>query len=175
MNGYKVIYFILLFSLVSCVNTNKKNAKKIYQNRIEVLEVFENISISKRNNFISLSLYNGNKVNDYLFEESGNKKEIKLVSANESYSLAELHKTYLLKEEGLEEYLKFYLIKKDQYDIQNITKEFMDYGISLKLYLKDVMIFYVPNKEFLKDNWLKLINRSNKLDDYWYWIENSNY
>ena len=166
------IYFILFLislSLISC----KRDIKNIYSNRIEILQDFENITIYRRGKGISIIFHKDSLVNDYLFEENSSlfsKDTLAFINDSLQFDLKGLNKSYLIKKNGVKDYLQYYFKEMTKYKIKSINSDFRKFGITIEFTTDDYIIFYVADINCIKNSqWLEYINSAHKLDENWYW------
>ncbi len=167
----KKIQFILvmtIFFLSACKKDTPKTVEKIYKNRIDILQSFENISIDQRGDLKVLTFHCDSLSNTYVFEKS--KEKLNFIRDTTQFDISKLYKSYLEKENAIPEYLLYYLTKLDEYNIKLVSSEFLTFGITLKLYLRNVEVFYVADtNKIINPNWIKYLKTAHKLDEYWYW------
>ncbi len=162
-----LLSWVVIF-LIACKSNLPKDVEEIYINRIDILQTFENVSIDQRNDLLALTFHCDSLSNMYVFEKSG--EPLKFIRDTIQFDISKLHKSYLKKKNGIEEYLFYYLNKMDGYGIQLINSEFKTFGITLKLYLRGGELFYVADTtKIVIPNWIEYVKTSHKLDDYWYW------
>ncbi len=157
--------FLMLFA---CKDNVPSKVKNIYENRIDILQTFENISIDKRNDFRSLTFYCEGLSNAYYYIMPEGKLEF--IRDSIQFNPAKLHKSYLEQEHGVEDYLFFYLEKMEEYNLLYVNSDSAPFGIKLQLRLRGIEVFYVPDTNTVViPNWIKYVKTAHKLDDYWYW------
>lgn len=148
----------------------------VYQARNDLQQMFKNLSIFReRTGYIFFHTYSGNNRNEYSAIRSHDR--IKLHKIRTSFSpdtflLADKNANQVGEdEEILSDKLKSYIYKLDALQINSISREFADKGISLKIYMKSKKIMiYVPYREKVSNvEWRRYIEQFNKIDDYWYY------
>lgn len=160
---------MISLSLISC----KRDIKNIYSNRIEILQDFENITIYRRGKGISIIFHKDSLVNDYLFEENSSlfsKDTLAFINDSLQFDLKGLNKSYLIKKNGVKDYLQYYLRKMSKYKIRSINSNFNKFGITIEFDLIDCQVIYISDVKLITNSqWKEFIDTSHKIDDYWYW------
>jgi len=173
MKNTILLVFISIL-LISC-NNNTKEVKKIYSNRIEILQNFENLSVYRRGNGISVEFYKDSLLNGYLFEESNllfSKDTLKFINDTIQFDLKQLNKSYLVKDGMVKNFSQYYLNKMAEYKIKSVYSGFKKFGITLELDLQNCMVLYVSDVKSIKNSqWIEFVKTAHKLDNYWYWRE----
>lgn len=170
----KYIYVAILCCFIFSCNDNE--IEKIYSNKIEILQNFENMSIGRRGKGINITFYKDSLFNDYSFIEKTailSKKEFLFLSDSIQFDLKELNKSYLSNNEnGMVEYIQYYLDKMAEYKIRDVNSSFKWQGLTLELDLKKYQVYYIADVKARNSSQCRsLIKSSHKLDNNWYWKE----
>lgn len=159
-----------LFFFCGCSSRNQQ-IQLIYNERHEVLKIFNNISIFKAGRSKSIYLYsydlNGNR-NEYFFEYDS----ILHLFRNEIRFRPDLNLDIQVGEnDKLIRRLKYYLLKMNSLNIREISSDFKPLGISIKIYGKDgfVMIYSESPAKITNPQWLDYLNKLKKIDDHWFY------
>jgi len=170
----RLLIALISILLISC-NNNSKEIRKIYSNRIEMLQNFENLSVCRRGKGVIIDFYKDSMFVSYIFEEKTTKllnKELVFVIGEFQVPTKALNKTYLMTKNGANEYLRYYLNKMKEYHIKSVDSQFKKFGITLELNLNDCQVFYVSDLKSIKNSqWIEFVKTSHKIDEYWYWRE----
>ena len=170
----RLLIALISILLISC-NDNSKEIKRIYSNRIDILQNFENLSVYRRGKGVFIDFYKDSLITSYLYEKKTTKllnKELVFVNGEFQFPTKTLNKTYLMTRNGVNEYLRYYLSKMKEYKIKSVDSQFKKFGITLELNLKDCQVFYVSDLKSIKNSqWIEFVKTSHKIDEYWYWRE----
>lgn len=157
------VSFIIL-ALGGCRNSG---VDKIYENRVEIQQLFEDIIIDKRGDVIYLSIRSDSLNYNYMYIQDED-------SLYSGYNIAELNKIIRYnppQKYTIQQFFFECMNKMKEYGILSVSSDFQQSGVALKLYTEEAEIMYVPDKsKVTNERWKKYIELANKIDDSWYWI-----
>jgi hypothetical protein len=151
--------------------------KQVYEDRKEILQMFNNVSVfrDERTQTAFLYTYNNGKKNEYFFDLKDNH-----CSFFRDSVLFNPDSVLLIDKERNPSYRKqiavkaeFYLKKMDSLGIKEISSEFIPQGITLKIYMKSkAVLVYVANPNAVKNQeWINYLGSMKKFDDHWYYAK----
>jgi hypothetical protein len=167
---------VLIFTLnivFGCSYTNKY-AKRVFKDRVFIAKEFLNYSIirSRSKNTVILDIYKSKLKNRFFFQKG---KENEYVASKDSIEYDKEHfndKTVYGKE--LISFLKKKIQIMDDYDIRDVSCEFRNQGIDMKIYFNslDVLLYVSDSKAIKNEEWMKYLKGLKKLNENWYYEYN---
>lgn len=171
-----LINSICLLVLVSC-DSKYNEIEKIYENKDDLVQTFKNTGIIERGDAIYFRIYAEDcdtLVNNYVFVRD--KESINFVSSRLKFELDKISILNSPQKYNIQDYLSLCLKKMRNYGINCIGSDFRHLGITTIFYLTDALVIYVLDKtKVTNESWVSCLKRSNKLDEYWYWISLEDY
>ncbi|GHV43020.1 hypothetical protein FACS1894180_0890 [Bacteroidia bacterium] len=169
----KTIFFTFFTIILFMSCSDKKIIENIYSSKIELEEIFENVSVCTRGNAVIVDLYKDSLINHYVFEDRSSifsKDSFVFITDTIQFDVKELNKGYLTNIEDVEYCAKYYLRKIKQYQILSVTSEVKKFGITCQFRGANFVVYYVKDIDSINNKyWLKGIKESNKLDANWYY------
>lgn len=174
----RTLILIGLFSLVFvCCRQNTSSITKIYEDRDNLLQTFEDIEITERGDIIYLrihSKYCDTLVNNYILTK--NNDSFSFVSSKIEFELTEVSQFNSSEKYSIQNYLSLCIKKMQDYNIKGVSFDSCHMGITTIFYLTDALIIYVRDKtKITNESWANCLKKSNKLDECWYWISLEDY
>jgi hypothetical protein len=171
-----VISLSLLVLLIACGQSDhNRGAKRVYDNRDELIREFNNIDVWRRgDSAFLLHIYNYGKANRYLFRGDNG---LKLQSDTTEFQLKEIERFMnvdTLNESNVAQRLLTGLLKKmDTLNIRDVSSDLSHLGINLKIHLKeDGVVFFVKDESAVTNPvWHNYIKESKMIGESWYYNE----
>lgn len=173
-----IIALSCLLLLFACNQSElSSDAKKVYDNRAELIREFNSIDVWRRgDSAFFLHIYNDGKVNGYFFIDDNG---LKLQSDTVQFQLSEIERfknvntDTLSQNNDVRDLLIELLNKMDILNIRDVSSDFSHLGINLKIYLrKSGVVFFVKDLSAVTNpEWQKYIKESKMMDANWYYNE----
>jgi hypothetical protein len=168
--------FLISLSFIGCTSSPDE-IKKVYNDREEILSIFNNVSVfTKRlGGNIFLYTYNGGKQNQYVFTTNQNRyflfRDSILFNPDVVLRINKDQKDSINYKKQLGEKVRFYIKKMDSLNISDISSEFFSHGIDFKIHMKTTgVLVYVPDiKKVDNPQWVNYIKSMRKFDENWYY------
>jgi len=177
---------LLFLIFASCSSEESKDDRKVlqlYSNRKELLDDFNNLSITKRGSIIIMTVYQPPNENTYFFEKQIRQEGEKYILVNDTlqFKLGNVYRFGVLYnfdsahfKSNLEALLLTILKKMNVYGIDYFTSEFYKQGVDLKFYLiYNKVLYYVKDTSAITNiQWKRYIDQSSSIDQNWFFNNN---
>jgi len=171
-----IIGLSFLLPLIACNQPGlNRDAKKVYDNRVELIQEFNNITVWKRgDSAFLLQIYKEDSINSYLFRGDNG---LKLQSNTIQFRLSEIERfkdvDTLNQNNKVRDLLIKLLNKMDTLSIREVSSDRLRLGINLELFLKKGgVVFFVRDLSAVTNPvWQSYIKESKVIDENWYYNE----
>ena len=174
----KYLLILGFISILGCNFHSDKEMSEVYKDREKILSVFINVSVFRKRlgDYIYLYSYKNGKRNEYVFSKNQGKyflvRDTLLFSPDVILSVTSEpdNPDYKLQ---LNRKLEFYLKEMDSLGISDVSSDFTEQGVILKVYMKsNAMFVYVADSNSITNpEWINYLRSMKKIDDHWYYIK----
>lgn len=174
----KLLLCLILLSVIGCTSPADK-MKKVYNDREEILSIFNNVSVFRKRlgGDIFLFTYNNGKQNQYVFTTNQGQyflfRDSILFNPDVVLMINKEQQDSISYKKQLTEKVSFYIKKMDSLNISDVSSEFFNQGINLKIYMKSksVLLYVSDLKNITNPQWLNYLKSMKKVDDHWYYAK----
>lgn len=169
-----IIGFNVLLLLAACNQSGlSSDAKKIYENRNDLIQKFDGVSVFRRgDSTFSLFVYNDGKENRYLFRGNNG---LHLDGDTIEFQLSERFKNIdtVNQSNGAKNLLEVLLKEMSSINANDVSSDFKHLGINLMIYIcgGGVVFFVKDLSSVINVEWQKYIKGSKMIDEHWYYNE----
>lgn len=173
----KVILLLISISIIACTSY-KHDINRVYEDKEKVLSVFSNVSVfrDERNKYAFLNTHSNGKQNQYIFSKSQNEYSFErdkvLFNPDKVVNITNKQEFQVYKQQ-LNEKLKFYLKTMDSLNISDVSSEFIQQGITLKVYMKSkaILVYVADPSSVTNSEWINYLKSMKRFDDHWYYAK----
>lgn len=162
---------VLILTLLFGCDYANNNVKRVYKDKAFIIREFSNYSIirSRGKNIIILDKYEDELKNRFFFQKEKKNKYL-LIKDSIEYDKETL-KDRIIYDKQLTSLLEKKIQIMDNYNIRDISCEFRNQGIDMKIYFNSLdVLLYVSDSEVVKnEEWVKYLKTLKKMDDNWYY------
>lgn len=171
----KIVIALNFLLLLNACNESglSSDAKKIYDNRQELMQRFSNVDVWRRgDSAFLLHIYNGEKANRYLFKGNNG---LKLQRDTIQFRLSEIERfknvDTINQNTGVRDLLIELLNSMDALNIREISNDRMRLGINPEFFLnKGGVVFFVRDLSLVTNPvWQNYIKESKVIGENWYY------
>lgn len=175
----KLFLCLILLSVIGCTSP-AHGIKKVYNDREEILSIFNNVSVFRdiRTGYIFLYTYNNDKQNHYVFTTKQNQifffRDSIIFNPDVVLRINKEQEDSIIYKKQLTEKVEVYIKEMDGLNISEISSEFFNQGINLKIYMKSkgVLVYVSDIKKITNLEWVNYLKPMKKIDEHWYYTEN---
>ncbi len=172
----KYLLILISVSILGCNFHSDKEMNAVYKNREEILSVFRNVSVFRKRmgGYIFLYSCKNGKKNEYVFDRKQEKyflvRDTLLFSPDDILNIASEPDKLDYKQQ-LNRKLEFYLRKMDSLSISDVSSDFIQQGVTLKVYMKSkaVLVYVADSNSVTNPEWINYLKSMKKIDDHWYY------
>jgi hypothetical protein len=171
-----IVGLSLLFLFIACNQSGlRRDAKKVYDNRDELIKEFNNIDVWRRgDSAFLLHIYNDGKANRYLFRgDNGLKLQSDTVQfpVNKIERFKNISTDTISQNTAVRNLLIELLDKMNALDIREVSSDRMSLGINSEFFLrKGGVVFFIRDFSSVTNPvWQNYIKESRMIGEGWYY------